>query len=592
MDHLIKPYKGELVNLLLDESDVERTKIESESFPGITLTQRQQCDLELLITGALSPLTGFMNQKDYDSVIQNTSLSDGTVWPIPYYLDLSEEQAESINIGDTVALRDIEGFMPAVLIVESKWAPDKNSEAKAIYGTLDVDHPGVDYLFNATGNVYVGGQVKAVQFPFHYDFESIRYTPEELRQHFDKLGWRSIVAFHTSKPMHAVHYEMTMRASRQVNAHILIHPVAGIAKPGDLHYYSRVHCYEAILKQYPKSLVSLALIPMAMRMAGPREALMNAIIRQNYGCTHYIVGTEHAGPSDVRDSGKRFYETGESQRYVEQFKDDIDIEIINIDELCYDVDKDKFISRVDDMSRDGRYVASSQEGGATKQQACSSESFSNTRIVNSLLRQEEIPEWVTFPEVLDALQQSYPPRPKQGLTLFFTGFSGSGKSTLARIIYAKFLEEGKRPVTLLDGDVVRLNLSSELGFSKKDRNTNVRRIGYVASEITKNRGVAICAPIAPYREIRREVRNKIEEYGSFIEIHVSTSIEECESRDRKGLYAKARKGIIPEFTGISDPYDVPEKPEIKVDTEGMTPMQAAQDIYLYLIREGYISNNS
>jgi sulfate adenylyltransferase len=301
---------------------------------------------------------------------------------------------------------------------------------------------------------------------------------------------------------------------------------------------------------------------------------MNAIIRQNYGCTHYIVGTEHAGPPNVRDSGKRFYATGASQKYVEQYKDDIDIEIINIDELCYDEDKEKFVTRT-----------------STKQALCSSESFSNTRILNSLLKQEDIPGWVTYPEVLEALRQSYPPRSKQGLTLFFTGFSGSGKSTLARIIYAKFIEEGKRPVTLLDGDVVRLNLSSELGFSKKDRNTNVRRIGYVASEITKNRGIAICAPIAPYREIRREVRRKIEEYGSFIEIHVSTSIEECESRDRKGLYAKARKGIIPEFTGISDPYDVPENPEITVDTQGMSPMQAAQDIYLYLIREGYISNN-
>ena len=571
MDHLITPYKGKLVNLLLDESSAELVKIESEAYPAITLTQRQQCDLELLVTGALSPLTGFMNQKEYESVIENTSLLDGTIWPIPYYLDLTEKQAEKINIGDKIALHDVEGFMPAVMTVESKWKPDKNKEAENIYGTLDSEHPGVDYLMNTVGSVYIGGKVDAIQLPFHYDFETLRYTPTELRQHFDKLGWRSIVAFHSSKPMHAVHYEMTMRAAKQANAHILIHPVVGMAKPGDLHYYSRVHCYEAILKQYPKSLVSLSLIPMAMRMAGPREALMNAIIRQNYGCTHYIVGMEHAGPPNVRDSGKRFYPTGSSQKYVEQYKDDIDIEIINIEELCYDEDKDRFITRTD-----------------VKQPLCSSESFSNTRILNSLLKQEEIPDWVTYPEVLKALQRSYPPRSQQGLTLFFTGFSGSGKSTLARIIYAKFIEEGKRPVTLLDGDVVRLNLSSELGFSKKDRNTNVRRIGYVASEITKNRGIAICAPIAPYKDIRREVRNKIEEYGSFIEIHVSTSIEECESRDRKGLYAKARKGIIPEFTGISDPYDVPENPEIRVDTKDVSPVQAAQDIYLYLIREGYI----
>jgi sulfate adenylyltransferase len=574
MDHLITPYKGQLINLLLDESDAEHIRIESESYPAITLTQRQQCDLELLVTGALSPLTGFMNQKDYESVIDNATLSDGTVWPIPYYIDLTDGQAESINVGDIIALRDIEGFMPAVMIVESKWKPDKSKEAENIYGTTDTEHPSVDYLMNTAGDVYIGGRVDAVQLPFSYDFETLRFTPAELRQHFEKLGWRSIVAFHTSKPMHAVHYEMTMRASKQANAHILIHPVVGMAKPGDLHYYSRVHCYEAILKQYPKSLVSLALIPLAMRMAGPREALMNAIIRQNYGCTHYIVGTEHAGPPNMRDSGKRFYATGASQKYVEQYKDDIDIEVINIEELCYDEDKEKFVART-----------------SNKQALCSSESFSNTRILNSLLKQEEVPEWVTFPEVLKVLRKAYPSRSEQGLTLFFTGLSGSGKSTIARIIYAKFIEEGKRAVTLLDGDVVRLNLSSELGFSRKDRLINVSRIAYVASEITKNRGVAICAPIAPYTEMRRNARNNIEQYGAFIEIHVATSLEECEKRDRKGLYAKARKGIIPEFTGISDPYDMPENPEIRVDTKGVSPMQAAQDVYLYLIREGYISNN-
>lgn len=571
MEHLITPYKGELINLLLEETEAERIKLESESYPAITLTQRQQCDLELLATGALSPLSGFMNEDEYDSVVNNTTLPDGTVWPIPYYLDITEEQAKNINVGDKIALRDVEGFMPAIITVASKWQPDKNKEAENIYGTSDKEHPGVEYLYDVVGNVYIGGRIDAVQLPFHYDFETLRHTPIELRQHFDKLGWRAIVAFHTSKPMHAVHLEMTMRASKQANAHILIHPVVGMAKPGDLHYYSRVHCYEAILERYPKSLVSLALIPMAMRMAGPREALMNAIIRQNYGCTHYIVGPEHAAPPNVRESGKRFYTSGASQQYVNQYKDDLEIEIIDIEELCYDEDKECFITRT-----------------SNKQPLCSNESFSNSRVLNSLLKQEAIPEWVTFPEVLKVLRKAYPARSKQGLTLFFTGLSGSGKSTIARIIYAKFIEEGKRAVTLLDGDVVRLNLSCELGFSRKDRLINVNRIAYVASEITKNRGVAICAPIAPYTEMRRNARNNIERYGAFIEIHVATSLEECEKRDRKGLYAKARKGIIPEFTGISDPYDVPENPEIKIDTVDVTPVQAAQDVYLYLIREGYI----
>ncbi len=575
MSQLISPYKGRLANLLLGGTKAEDLKKISSTFQSVTLTQRQLCDLELLVTGALSPLTGFMNQSNYESVVDCTTLEDGTVWPLPYCLDVSEANAANITIGDKLALHDAEGFMPAVLTVESKWTPDKQKEAENIYGTVDTKHPGVNYLLNVAGAVYIGGKVEAVQLPSQYDFEALRFTPVELRQHFNQLGWRAVVAFHTSKPMHAVHHEMTVRAAREANANILIHPVIGTAKPGDLHYYSRVRCYEAMVEHYPKSLVSLALTPIAMRMAGPREALMNAIIRQNYGCSHYIVGTEHAAPPNVRETGKRFYATGAAQKYINQYKDDIEIEIINIDELCYNEKSGQFISK----------LSASAVG---ENLSCSYENFSHSRIINALLKEEEIPHWVTYPNVLKALQQSYPPRNKRGLTLFFTGLSGSGKSTLARIIYAKFIEEGERPVTLLDGDVVRLNLSSELGFSKKDRNTNVRRIGYVASEITKNRGVAICAPIAPYKEIRREVRNKIEEYGAFIEIHVSTSIEECEGRDRKGLYAKARKGIIPEFTGISDPYDIPENPEIRVDTENVSPVQAAQEIYLYLIREDYI----
>lgn len=575
MDHLIPPYQGKLKNLLLPEGAAEQLKIDSEAFPAVTLSQRQQCDLEMLLNGALSPLTGFMTEEVYNSVINNTRLSDGVLWPMPYYLDVSEERAEDIEVGTQLALRDTEGFMPAVLTVESIWKPDKKNEAEAIYGTLDKKHPGVGYLLDSVKNVYIGGTIQGAQLPFHYDFETLRDTPEELRQLFDKLGWRNIVAFHTSKPMHRVHQEMTMRAAKDANAHILIHPVVGMSKPGDLHYYARVHCYQAIKQHYPKSLVALSLLPLAMRMAGPREALMNTIIRQNYGCSHYIIGTEHAAPPNVRDEALRFYPTGASQEYVKNYEDELDIKIIPIEELCYDDESKRFITR------------KSADGGQ-----CSSQSFSNRRILDSILKSEDIPDWVTYPEVLAELHKACPPRKEQGFTLFFTGLSGSGKSTLAKIIYAKFIEEGNRPVTLLDGDIVRHNLSSELGFSKKDRYINVNRIGFVASEITKNRGVAICAPIAPYTAMRRAVRANIEQYGGFVEIHVATSLEECEKRDRKGLYAKARKGIIPEFTGISDPYEIPEDPEIRIDTVDMTPIQAAQEIYLYLVSEDYISQKT
>lgn len=572
MDYLIPPYRGELVNLVLAEEQAEQLKTESESFVGITLTQRQQCDLEMLLNGALSPLAGFMTEKDYSSVLNNTRLGDGTLWPIPYYLDITEEQASSLELGSKLGLRDTEGFMPAVMTIESIWRPDKNQEAEQIYGTTDEAHPGVSYLLNQVNDVYVGGSVAGVQLPFHYDFETLRDTPTTLRSFFEKQGWRNIVAFHTSKPMHRLHQEITLRAAKQANAHILLHPVVGMSKPGDLHYYARVHCYQAIKKHYPKNLVALSLLPMAMRMAGPREALMNLIIRQNYGCSHYIVGTEHAAPPNVRDNAARFYPSGAAQKYVLGYQDEIDIKIIPVTELCYDEDS-------------GKYIANDQSQGGH----CSRSSYSNKAIMNALANNETVPSWVTYPEVLKEMQKVHPPRNQQGFTLFFTGLSGSGKSTLAKIIYAKFIEEARRPVTLLDGDIVRLNLSSELGFSRKDRFINVNRIGFVASEITKNRGIAICAPIAPYTEMRRSVRANIEQYGAFIEIHVATPLAVCEQRDRKGLYALARKGIIPEFTGISDPYEEPENPEIRINTADMTPMHAAQEIYLYLVREGYLA---
>ncbi len=573
MDHLIRPYQGELVNLVLDELQAEQLKIESESFPAVTLSQRQQCDLEMLLTGALSPLTGFMTEEVYNSVINTSRLPGDVLWPIPYYLDVDKDLAYKLEVGSRIALRDTEGFMPAVLTVESIWMPDKDKEAENIYGTTDRSHPGVDYLFNEVQEAYIGGSIQGVQLPFHYDFETLRDTPEELRQFFEKQGWRNVVAFHTSKPMHRVHQEITMRAAKESNAHVLLHPVVGMSKPGDLHYYARVHCYQAIKKHYPKNLVALSLLPMAMRMAGPREALMNAIIRQNYGCSHYIVGPEHAAPPNVRDDAERFYSSGAAQDYVLGYQDELDIRIIPATELCYDEDS-------------GRYIAANQSEGGR----CSRLTYSTRKIVNAIAKDEIVPAWVTYPEVLAEIHKVCPPRREQGITLFFTGLSGSGKSTLAKIIYAKFIEEGKRPVTLLDGDIVRQNLSSELGFSRKDRFINVNRIGYVASEITKNRGIAICAPIAPYTEMRRSVRANIEQYGSFIEIYVSTPLEVCEQRDRKGLYAKARKGIIPEFTGISDPYEEPGNPEISINTADMTPMQAAQDIYLYLVREGYLSH--
>ncbi|VAW62709.1 Sulfate adenylyltransferase / Adenylylsulfate kinase, partial [hydrothermal vent metagenome] len=410
-----------------------------------------------------------------------------------------------------------------------------------------------------------------MQLPTHYDFEVLRYTPESIRNEFHKWGWDKVVAFHTSKPMHRVHYEITTQAAKSLGANLLIQPVSGVGKPGDLAYYSRVHCYQAIIKQYPKYLAALSLVPQAMRMAGPREAIHNMIIRQNYGCSHFIIGPEHASPPGVRAGGQRFYEMYSAQAMVEEFQSRLDIKMCPVEEMGY-------------CAEQGAYISCKTAQLENKK----TQRFTEKEFNNALEHDHLVPNWYSYPDVIAELSKVRLSRKNKGLALFFTGLSGSGKSTLAKLIYARFIEQGDRPVTLLDGDVVRMNLSRELTFSKEHRDLNVKRIGYVASEITKNRGVAICAPIAPYEKTREFVREAIEEHGAFIEIHVATPLDVCEGRDRKGMYAKARKGIIKHFTGISDPYEIPQSPEIKIDTTGATPVECAQKIMLKLFKEGYI----
>lgn len=574
MDYFVTPHGGGLINLLVDPDQAERLKTESQDYPSLTLSRRQLCDLELLMNGAFSPLTGFLNQADYDSVVENMTLADGTVWPIPIVLDVPQDFANKLQPGTKVALRDGEGFMPAVLTVEDIWQPDKEAEAEKIYNTTSVHHPGVRYLQECVHPVYISGRIEGIESPAHYDFENLWDTPEEMRALFKKMGWRKVVAFQTSKPMHRLQRDITLQAAKDIGGHILLHPTVGMTKPGDLHYYARVHCYQAIRKHFPHNLAMLSLLPLAMRMAGPREALWHAIVSQNYGCSHMIVGPKHAYPPSIEVETREehvFYPPYAAQELLANQKDELGISIVAVEAMEYVPVKDRFMSM--SMIESGNHE---------------SIAYTDAQLKRDLALGEEIPEWFSYPEVICNLRKVYPPRSRQGFTLFFTGLSGAGKSTLAKIIYAKLVESGTRPVTLLDGDIVRQNLSSELGFSKEHRNLNVQRIGYVASEITKNGGIAICAPIAPYTAMRRSVREMIEEHGSFIEIHVATSLETCEARDRKGLYAKARRGEIPEFTGISDPYEIPENPELRVDTSGLTPMEAAQEIYLYLLSESHL----
>jgi sulfate adenylyltransferase len=570
--NLIEPHGGALVDLIVDAERAEELKQGSREWPSWDLTPRQLCDLELLLCGGFSPLRGFMTRADYVSVCRTMRLADGTLWPIPITLDVPEERAAELKPGDMLALRDVEGVMIAAMHVEEVWRPDLGAEARDVFGTEDVKHPAVQHLLQASHPCYVGGRIEGLQPPAHYDFRTLRLTPAELRREFARLGWLRVVGFQTRNPMHRAHHELTLRAAMEVEANLLIHPVVGMTKPGDLDHYTRVHCYEAILGRYPHHTVMLALLPLAMRMGGPREALWHAIIRKNYGCTHLIVGRDHAGPgADSR--GKPFYGPYDAQEAMREHQAELEVEMVPFRAMVYVEDQDAYQPH-DEVPEDARVL-----------------SISGTELRQRLAEGREIPEWFTFPQVAEALRRRHPPRHRQGFTVFFTGLSGAGKSTIANALLVKLLEMGGRPVTLLDGDIVRRNLSSELGFSRAHRDINIRRIGFVASEITKNGGIAICAPIAPYDSVRREVRSMIEPLGGFILIHTATPIEVCEERDRKGLYAKARAGIIKEFTGISDPYEEPGDADVVVHTTELSPEQAAQQILLHLEGEGYVGVN-
>jgi sulfate adenylyltransferase len=568
-DHLNPPHGGELVNPIAAPGRVSQWQAESKSWPSWHLTPRQLCDLELLLNGGFSPLRGFMTRADYESACSNMRLADGRLWPIPIVLDVAEEFAKSIGGGSTIVLRDSEGVMLAALHVDEVWQPDRMAEVEAVYGTKNLEHPGVDYVLERTHPWYVGGRLEGAQLPSHYDFRSLRLTPSELRAEFIRLGWQRIVAFQTRNPMHRAHYELTLRAAKKEGASLLIHPSVGMTRSGDVEYYVRVRCYQALLSKYPKDTVKLSLLPLAMRMAGPREALWHAIIRKNYGCSHLIVGRDHAGPGND-SSGRPFYGPYDAQELLRKHQQEIGITSVPFQMMVYLGDQDTYVPE-DEVPEGARVL-----------------NISGTELRQRLAEGREIPSWFTFPEVLGELRRSYPPRHRQGFTIFFTGLSGSGKSTIANVLRVKFLEMSGRPVTLLDGDIVRKHLSSELGFSREHRDINIRRIGFVAAEITKNGGIAICAPIAPYDAIRREVRAVIQPHGGFILVYLSTPLATCEARDRKGLYAKARAGALQQFTGISDPYEVPSDADVVIDTTDLTPEEAAQEIFLYLERQGYV----
>ena len=549
----------------------ESIKNEAVKLPHIVLSERQLCDLELILNGGFNPLKSFLSRADYESVIKNMRLKNGKLWPIPIILDVKKEDLEiNIKLNKKIALRDKEGFLIAIIKIKEIWKPDKKEEAKLIYGTNDINHPGVKQLFNKTNDYYVSGPIENAVFPHHYDFQLLRHTPTELRHQFDKMGWKKIVAFQTRNPMHRAHKEIAFKAAIENDANLLIHPVVGQTKEGDVNHFTRVRCYQEILNHFPKGTTTLSLLPLAMRMAGPKEALWHAIIRKNYGCTHLIIGRDHAGPGNDKN-GNPYYGAYDAQELLIKYEKEIGIKMVPFKMMVFVKEKNKYyeITKVP--------------------KSCTSLNISGTELRQKLEDGDNIPSWFSYPEVVKELRKAYPEKTKQGFTLFFTGLSGSGKSTIANGVLSKLLEKGDRKTTLLDGDIVRTHLSSELGFSKEHRDINVKRIGYVASEITKNGGIAICAPIAPFEGPRIENRNLIQQYGKYFEIYISTSVEECTKRDTKGLYAKALAGELKGFTGINDPYESPENPDLKIDTEHMTPEESVQEVILFLEKKGLIN---
>ena len=565
-DILIKPYGGKLVNLLVSEEEREDVRVKAASLPRVQLSARNVCDLELLATGGFSPLSGYMNRADYDRVLEVMRLTSGVLFPLPVTLTVKKDAGVALD--EELALADQHNNVLAVMRVEEIFEFDAEREARLAYGTNDLRHPLVAEM-NSWGELCIAGQLRVLQLPRYYDFRALRLSPIEVRERLATLGRANVVAFQTRNPLHRAHEELTARAAREIDGALLLHPVVGLTKPGDIDHFTRVRSYRVLADRYydPERMM-LALLPLAMRMAGPREALWHAIIRRNFGANHLIVGRDHASPG--RDSKDRpFYGPYDAQELVANHSDEIGVKPMPFSELLYIPEEDRY----EETTRipEGKRTAS----------------ISGTEVrENYLQRGRALPSWFTRPEVASILAEAHPPRHQQGFCLWFTGLSGAGKSTTAEILTTRLLEHG-RQVTVLDGDVVRTHLSKGLGFSKEDRDTNIRRIGFVAAEIARHGGGVICAAVSPYRATRNECRAMVGT-DRFIEIFVDAPLEVCEERDVKGMYRLAREGKIKNFTGIDDPYEPPHNPEIVIDTVARSAEENAELILAYLVEQGLV----
>ncbi|QRW21439.1 sulfate adenylyltransferase [Rhizoctonia solani] len=571
------PHGGILKDLHIRDAALQKELLEeSEKLPDLILTERQLCDLELILNGGFSPLEGFLNEEDYKSVVDTLRLKSGVLFPIPVNFDVSKEDIERLGIktGTRLALRDPrDDNALAILTVEDIYTPNKVIEAEKVFGADDPAHPAVSYLRNKTKEFYLGGKVQAIQPPTYFDYVALRYTPTELRTHFKKLAWRKVVAFQTRNPMHRAHRELTVRAARQRQANVLIHPVVGLTKPGDVDHYTRVRVYQALMPKYPNGMATLALLPLAMRMAGPREAVWHAIIRKNFGATHFIVGRDHAGPGK-NSKGVDFYGPYDAQELVTKYKEELNIEMVPFQQMTYLPSSDEYMP-VDEVPKGTQTL-----------------DISGTELRKRLRTGAPIPDWFSYEAVVKTLRESYPPRTKQGFVLFLTGHHNSGRSAIARALQVTLNQQGGRSVSLLLGETVRAELSSELGFTPEDRHKNIQRIAFVSAELSRAGAAVIAAPIAPYNHSRKAARDHVVSTagagGNFFLVHVATPLEHCEATDRQGVFKRARAGEIKGFTGVDDPYEEPTDADITVDTTTQTIPEIVHSIVLLLETNGLL----
>jgi len=563
---LVSPYKDNLVDLMVSDEEREELLEKSRRLHSVQISMRSLCDLELLATGAFSPLDRFMGKADYERVLTEMRLDNGVLFPIPIALPVDESSLPSW--GEQITLSDARNNTVAVMQIEEIYHWDPQREARLVLGSTDSKHPLISEMVR-WGNVYVSGELKVIDLPIYNDFVELRLTPAQVRSRLEIMGNKNVVAFQTRNPMHRIHEELTKRAAEKVGGSLLVHPVVGMTKPGDVDHYTRVRVYRTLFENYyDQSRSLICLLPLAMRMAGPREALWHAIIRRNYGATHFIIGRDHAGPGKD-SSGNPFYGPYEAQMMLSQYSEEIGVQPVEFTEMVY-------------LAEEECYEEKSKVPEIAKIY-----SISGTQVREDYLEMgKQLPEWFTRKETAEILGQMYPPKHKQGVCIWFTGLSGSGKSTTAEILTSQLLERG-RQITLLDGDVVRTHLSKGLGFSPEDRDTNILRIGFVASELARHGGMVICAAISPYRATRNEVRQMVGD-GHFIEVYMDTPIEVCEDRDVKGLYARARRGQITGFTGVDDPYEEPVNPEIVLKTINVDPEKNARAIINYLEECGFL----